>query len=197
VLEIKMVEAVTFSIIQKAIDGDTLAFRQIVEQHQGFAYTVSYRMVGNEEDAEDIVQEAFIRLWNNLHKYKPEVKLSTWLYKIITNLCLDFLKSARAKQQKNRVEVRSELNMNSISGADDLVNADELHTIIQEAASVLTPAQKAVFILRDLEQLTVEEVSEILSMSAGNIKSNLHLARRQVAEVLTKYYQVNEKIDLL
>jgi RNA polymerase sigma-70 factor (ECF subfamily) len=192
-----MPEPLTFSLIQKAVDGDTLAFRQIVEQHQGFAYAVCYRMVGNEEDAEDIVQEAFIRLWNNLHKYKSEVKLSTWLYKIITNLCLDYLKSARIKQKKNHVAVSAELDMNSRIEADDTVHAHELHMIIQEAASVLTPAQKAVFILRDLEQLTVEEVSEILSMSAGNIKSNLHLARKQVAGVLTKYYQVNEKIDLL
>jgi RNA polymerase sigma-70 factor (ECF subfamily) len=187
----------SFSIIQKAIEGDTVAFRQIVEQHQGFAYTVSYRMVSNEEDAEDIVQEAFIRLWNNLHKYKPEVKLSTWLYKIITNLCLDYLKSARIKQKKNRVAMSTEINMNSISGADDMVNANELHTVIQEAASSLTPAQKAVFVLRDLQQLTVEEVSEILSMTDGNIKSNLYYARQHVANVLKKYYQVNENIDLL
>jgi RNA polymerase sigma-70 factor (ECF subfamily) len=187
----------SFSIIQKAIEGDTVAFRQIVEQHQGFAYAVSYRMVSNEEDAEDIVQEAFIRLWNNLHKYKPEVKLSTWLYKIITNLCLDYLKSARIKQKKNRVAMSTEINMNSISGADDMVNANELHTVIQEAASSLTPAQKAVFVLRDLQQLTVEEVSEILSMTDGNIKSNLYYARQHVANVLKKYYQVNENIDLL
>jgi RNA polymerase sigma-70 factor (ECF subfamily) len=187
----------SFSIIQKAIEGDTIAFRQIVEQHQGFAYAVSYRMVSNEEDAEDIVQEAFIRLWNNLHKYKPEVKLSTWLYKIITNLCLDYLKSARVKQKKNHVAMCTELNMNSISGADDMVNANELHTVIQEAASSLTPAQKAVFVLRDLQQLTVEEVSEILSMTDGNIKSNLYYARQHVANVLKKYYQVNENIDLL
>jgi RNA polymerase sigma-70 factor (ECF subfamily) len=192
-----MPEPISFSIIQKAIDGETLAFRQIVEQHQDFAYAVTYRMVGNEEEAEDIVQEAFIRVWNNLHKYNPEVKLSTWLYKIITNLCLDYLKSARVKEKKNHVAMSTELNVNSISGADDMVNANELHTVIQEAASTLTSAQKAVFILRDLEQLTVEEVSDILSMSAGNIKSNLYYARQHIANVLKKYYQVIEKIDLL
>lgn len=192
-----MTETVSFSIIQKAIDGDTLAFRQIVEQLQGFAYAVSYRFTGNEEDAEDIVQEAFIRLWNNLHKYKPEVKLSTWLYKIITNLCLDFLKSRSMKERRNHVDIQSQLNLNSNHKTDDALNAQQLHLIIQEAASELTPAQKAVFILRDLEQLTVEEVSEILSMSAGNIKSNLYYARQQVGNVLKKYYQVKENVDLL
>lgn len=192
-----MAETVSFSLIKKAIDGDTLAFRQIVEQHQGFAYAVSYRFTGNEEDAEDIVQEAFIRLWNNLHKYKPEVKLSTWLYKIITNLCLDFLKSRRVKEKNNHVDIQSQVNLNSNHKADEPLNAQELHVIIQEAASELTPAQKAVFILRDLEQLSVEEVSEILSMSAGNIKSNLYYARQQVGNVLKKYYQVKENVDLL
>ena len=192
-----MAETVSFTIIQKAIDGDTLAFRQIVEQHQGFAYAVSYRFTGNEEDAEDIVQEAFIRLWNNLYKYKPEVKLSTWLYKIITNLCLDFLKSRRAKEKSTHVDVERLMNLISNHKADEALNAQELQLIIQEAASELTPAQKAVFILRDLEQLTVEEVGEILSMSAGNIKSNLYYARQQVGNVLKKYYQVNENVDLL
>ena len=192
-----MAETVSFTIIQKAIDGDTLAFRQIVEQLQGFAYAVSYRFTGNEEDAEDIVQEAFIRLWNNLYKYKPEVKLSTWLYKIITNLCLDFLKSRRAKEKTTHVDDERLMNLISNHKADEALNAQELQLIIQEAASELTPAQKAVFILRDLEQLTVEEVGEILSMSAGNIKSNLYYARQQVGNVLKKYYQVNENIDLL
>lgn len=190
-----MADRVPFDIINKAGNGDTNAFREIVDEYQAFAYAASYRFLGNAEDAEDIVQEAFIRLWKNLHKYNPEVKLSTWLYRIIVNLCLDFLKSVYGRQRKNKVDV--ELVLQCSAGSDEPMQTNELNELIQEAAAVLTPKQKAVFILRDLEDLSVEEVCGILSMSAGNVKSNLYHARQRMSEKLKKYYQTTDKITMI
>ena len=76
-----------------AQNEDPKAFQKIVETHLDFAYAVAFRMTGIREEAEDIVQEAFIRLWKNMHKYRPEIKIGTWLYTIITRLCLDYFKS--------------------------------------------------------------------------------------------------------
>jgi RNA polymerase sigma-70 factor (ECF subfamily) len=190
-----MAEPVTHEMITRAAKGDTGAFRDIVNQQQAFAYAVSYRFLGNAEDAEDVVQEGFIRLWKNLHSYKPEVKLTTWLYRILVNLCLDVLKSSQRKHQRNSREVKEELK--HYSTTDDDVRTHELHELIQEAASELSPSQKAVFILRDLEDLPVEEVCSILSMSAGNVKSNLYYARQQMSEKLKKYYQTSDKITTI
>src|SRR5690606_19333586 len=81
------------SIIRKAMSGDTQAFRAIVEDHQDFVFSVAHRFVNNARDAEDLTQETFLRLWKNLSRYKSEIKLTTWLYKIVTNVCLDYLKS--------------------------------------------------------------------------------------------------------
>ncbi len=187
-----MAESTSQEIIAQALGGSNEAIRFLVVQNQAFAYSVAYRFLGNSEDAEDIVQEAFIRLWKNLHKYNPEVKLTTWLYRIIANLCLDFLKSAYGRQRKNTVDVHPAVH-HSI-GSDELIQSNELNRWIQEAASGLTPKQKAVFILRDLEDLSVEEVCGILSMSAGNVKSNLYYARKQMSEKLKKYYQTSDKI---
>lgn len=187
-----MAESTSQEIIARAMAGNTEAFRVVVMQNQAFAYSVSYRFLGNAEDAEDIVQEAFIRLWKNLHKYNPEVKLRTWLYRIIVNLCLDFLKSTHGQQRKNKVDVEQVLHYSS--GPDRPMHANELNELIQEAAATLTPRQKAVFILRDLEDLSVEEVCHILSMSAGNVKSNLYYARQHMGEKLKKYYQTTDKI---
>jgi len=192
-----MAEQVPLEMITRAIQGDTDAFRDIVNHHQAFAYAVSYRFLGNAEDAEDVVQEGFIRLWKNLHNYKPEVKLTTWLYRILVNLCLDVLKSSQRKQQRNSREVKEEGALAHYSATDDDVRAQELHELIQEAASELSPNQKAVFILRDLEDLTVEEVCSILSMSAGDVKSNLYYARQQMSEKLKKYYQTTDKITTI
>ncbi len=182
-------------IIRKATEGNAEAFRLIVSQHQPLLYSVAYRFLGNGQDAEDMVQEAFIRLWKNLSKYRADVKLSTWLYKIVVNLCLDVLKSSHRRHQENLVEIKEKSKMN-YSSADDEMNIRELHELIQEAASELTPRQKAVFILRDLEEMNVEEVGKILSMSPGNIKSNLYYARRQMSEKLKQYYQTTDKITI-
>jgi len=187
-----MTEQVSQEIIRKASAGEREAFRSIVIQNQSFAYSVAYRFLGNAEDAEDIVQEAFIRLWKNLHKYNPEVKLSTWLHRIIANLCLDFLKSVYGRQRKNKTDVEHILKYSA--GSDELIHANELNELIQEAAAALTPKQKAVFVLRDLENLSVEEVCSILSMSAGNVKSNLYYARQRISEKLKKDYQTTDKI---
>lgn len=184
-------------LITQAAQGHVHAFREVVNLYQSFAYSVSYRFLGNAEDAEDVTQEAFIRLWKNMHQYKPEVKLTTWLYRIIANLCLDVLKSSHHKQQRKSMDVKAEWNMTHHHTSDADVQAQELHAIIQEAASKLTPKQKAVFILRDLEELPVEEVCNILSMSAGNVKSNLYYARQQMSEKLKKYYQTTDKITTL
>jgi RNA polymerase sigma-70 factor, ECF subfamily len=192
-----MTKQVDAGVIRNAMAGNSDAFRVIVDHYQSFAYAVAFRFLNQAEEAEDVVQESFIRLWKNLSKYRPEVLLSTWLYRIITNLCLDFLKSTYAKQQKNQRDVQTEYLLKSNGEVDEELNVVELNEMIQRAATKLTPKQKAVFILRDLEELPVAEVCVILSMTAGNVKSNLYYARQQIGESLKKYYQTTDKIIIL
>jgi RNA polymerase sigma-70 factor (ECF subfamily) len=109
------------------------------------------------------------------------------------NHCLDVLKSAQRRRQKTHLDIVEQVNIKA-NTADQAVHAQELHVLIQEAASGLTPKQKAVFILRDLEGLPAEEVGRILSMAPQNIKSNLYYARQQVCERLRKIYQTTDKI---
>lgn len=188
-----MPEPITPELIQKAVRGSQQAFRAIVEANQGFVYAVAFRFVNDSQDAEDITQEVFVRLWKNLHAYKQEVKLTTWLYKIVTNRCLDFLKSRHGRQRKNKVDVEKQHELTTHSTPEKEFQQQELTLIIYAAAEELTPKQKAVFILRDLEGLTQEEVSEALSMSTGNVKSNLFYARQKMTEKLKAYYQTTDK----
>ncbi len=179
-------------VILKAMAGDTEAFRVVVETYQGFAFSVSFRLLGDEDDAEDIVQEAFVRLWKNMHRYRPDIKLTTWLYRITVNLCLDFLKSSRGKQKRNQVDVTRGYRVADPSSPDGEYDRRELMSIIQEAASGLAPMQRAVFMLRDVEALPVEEVCSVLSLSPGTVKSNLYHARLKMSEKLKKYYQTTD-----
>ena len=176
-------------IIAKARAGDVQAFRILVEKHQAFAYSLSYRFLGNASDAEDVTQECFIRLWKNLPRYRAEVKMTTWLYKIITNLCLDALKSSHHRQSKRSANLESAETGQGSTATDQGIIQEELRDAIVKMAERLTPKQKAVFILRDLEDLSMDEVEDVLSMSPGNIKSNLYYARVSMSNMLRKYYQ--------
>ena len=188
-----MPEPITPELIQEAVRGSQPAFRAIVEANQGFVYAVAFRFVNDSQEAEDITQEVFVRLWKNLKSYRHEVKLSTWLYKIVTNRCLDFLKSRHGRQRKNKVDISTTHFVQDSSTPEKEFQQQELTRIIHAAADELTPKQKAVFILRDLEGLTSEEVSEALSMSAGNVKSNLFYARKKMTEKLKAMYQTTDK----
>ena len=191
-----MPEPISPELIQEAARGSQPAFRAIVEVNQGFVYAVAFRFVNDSQDAEDITQEVFVRLWKNLHNYKPEVKLTTWLYKIVTNRCLDFLKSKHGRQRKNSVDVEKHRELTNYLTPERYYQQHELVKIIHAAADELTPKQRAVFILRDLEGLSPDEVSETLSMSAGNVKSNLFHARQNISEKLKAVYQTTDKIFL-
>jgi RNA polymerase sigma-70 factor, ECF subfamily len=179
-------------IVEKANAGDIRAFRLLVERHQAFVYSLSYRFVGTVGDAEDIAQESFIRLWKNLSLYRTEVKLTTWLYKIVTNLCLDFLKSRYNKNRKRMVDLEDRAGMISEWNADQPILDEELLVAVEKITADLSPKQKAVFVLRDLEDLPMQEIAKILSMSPGKVKSNLYYARKKVGEKITVYYETKK-----
>jgi RNA polymerase sigma-70 factor, ECF subfamily len=180
-------------LIERAKQGDQQAFRKLVELHQRFAYSVAYRIVGNSSDAEDVVPEVFIKLWRNIAKYRFEIKLTTWLYKIITNQCLDHLKSASSKQKSMNQELKFNLQVSDGIDPEKQFSDQELVEVITTLARRLTPKQQAVFVLRDLEGLSVEEVCEILDMPSGKLKSNLYYARMKIREDLTLYYKETVK----
>jgi len=178
------------NLIRKSAAGDHHTFRQLVESHQAFAYRLAYRFLRTPESAEDIVQEAFIKVWNNLTRYDPSFRFKTWLGKIVTNLCLDHLKRARNKWSAGDMPA----DFQEPSGNSDALEAAELKKIITDLADQLTEKQKAVFVLRDLELMTPEEVCSMLSMSLGNVKSNLYYARIKIKQGLEMYYQEKKSI---
>ncbi len=191
-----MPKPVSTEIIKKAANGDQLAFRQIVESHQGFVYALAYRMVGNAEDAEDITQDAFVRLWKHLPKYRSGVKVSTWLYEITTNLSLDLLKSAHHRLGRTRIEEDNASHVIDVVSAESMVERQELSEYIKAATDALPALQKAVFVLRHLQMLSAEETCQALSMTADQVKAHLCLARKSVARTIDLIYRIQKKEGL-
>ncbi|MBI1768181.1 MAG: RNA polymerase sigma factor [Bacteroidetes bacterium] len=176
------------NLIRKSIDGDHQAFRQLVESHQGLAYSLAYRFTREEKESEDIVQEAFVKLWKNLSRYNAQYRLKTWLCKIVTNLSLDYLKSGRKKKVMSENNFPAKSMIERVVHEDEL-ESEELKSIVLRLAEQLTEKQKVVFILRDLETLSSEEVCQTLEMTPGNMKSNLYHARLKIKDGLQKIYK--------
>ena len=174
----------SIDILVHCKQGDTNAFRLLVEEYQAYAFRLAFRLLCCEEDAKDVVQESFIRVWRHLPQYNLKSKFTTWLYRIVTNLCYDRIK-ARRRQGKIMQQNSDTLNSNTISCNYDLekeMSNKELAQIILDIAEELSPKQKTVFVLRDLQDLSISEVAKITGLSKGTIKSNLYHARLHIRE---------------
>jgi len=181
-----MNEKMTSDLIEKSLRGDGSAYRKLVEAFQSMIYRVSFRMLADEEEAKDVVQETFIKAWENLLKFNTSMKFSTWLYKIATNNCLDRLKSSRYREKQQSIDINSinvinEAKENTIES--NMINR-ELVILIKFLTKNLSPKQKVVFTLHEIEGYNNEEVKEITGFSNAKIKSNLYLARKTIRERL-------------
>lgn len=173
-------------LIIRCKQNDEKSFRKIVEEYQYMIYSLSFRLLCNEEDAHDIVQETFIKIWLNVTSFDTDKKFSTWIYKIATNLCLDKLKS----NSKKILSENTDYYLNEIISSENIeqkIIDNELGSIISALTNSLTPKQRIVFTLTDLEGLEVNEIVQITGLTANEIKSNLFLARKTIRKLLEKY----------
>lgn len=169
--------------IKLCLQGDTNAFRHLLSEYQQMVYTLAFRILCNETDAEDVTQDVFIKVWQNIGKYNNTYKFSTWLYKITANLCYDRFRSVKNKEQVGL----SGLTINSDTDILGSIHNKELKALILQTTERLTPKQKQVFILSDIEELDIKEISIITQMSPSQIKSNLYLARKYIKSKLKPY----------
>ena len=153
----------------------------MVQQHQRLAFSLALKMLADEEEAKDVVQETFIRVWQNIGDYNPQKPFTTWLYTIASRLCLDHLK------QRRRIlplpEDESVLHRFANDEQQTLENSEWV-AIVRMLAEGLSPKQKLVFTLCQLEGLPSAEVEQITGMDARQVKSNLYVARQTIREHL-------------
>lgn len=175
-------------LIVRSQDGDLTAFQQLVEQYQGYAFTLAFRFLGDEDEANDTVQETFIRVWKHIAKFNFSSKFTTWLFRIVTNLCLDRLKAGKRKSNVISADYKQDdlpEPADLYNPEDDYIKKDLVKTITILAAE-LSPKQRIVFVLRDLQDLNINETAQIANMSLNSVKSNLCCARRKIREKLER-----------
>ncbi len=173
-------------IVAQCQKGSKEAFRRLVGEYQSMVFSLTLKMLCDENDAKDACQDTFVSVWLNLHKYKSERgKLSTWIYTIAANICLDKLKRSKQRLVVQEDERVFRTYANNPSPERQLMNSEWV-SIVKVLAARLSAKQQLVFTLRVLENLPIDEVESITGMNADKIKSNLYVARQQIKQQLTQ-----------
>lgn len=176
-------EFVEKRLIERARRDDREAFAELVEMYKDKIYQLAYRMTGNRQEAEDVAQETFLRVYANLHTYDINLKFSTWIYRIATNLCID-------RGRKKKADFSLDEEISGSEGLDwhsrlsskektpeDKVVIHELQETVQQALSQLGPKYRSIMILRYIEDLSLQEISDALQLPITTIKTRIHRGR--------------------
>ncbi|NLJ41957.1 MAG: sigma-70 family RNA polymerase sigma factor [Clostridiales bacterium] len=166
-------------LIERSLDGDSVAFEELVMLFDRKIYNYCYRMTNNPDDAEDLAQEVFIKVYRNLKSFRRDSKFSTWIYRIAHNICIDNHRKKRFRLLSiNREDDQQELEMPSTDPLpEDQIISSEGYDMVLECIAALKPEYKSVIILRDIQNYSYEEIADILNKPMGTVKSNISRAR--------------------
>ena len=173
------------SLVARAQAGDLRAFEELVERHRRRIYSLAYRMTQKHEDADDVLQETFVRAYTNLRRFDLKRPFSNWLYTIAANLCLD--RQRRAKRLETAPATAAVM-------PEKYTQNGELRCELQDAISRLPDRQRAALVLFEVEGLKITEVAELMQCSEGAVKSTLHRARMRLREELRDYVEEGSRI---
>jgi RNA polymerase sigma-70 factor (ECF subfamily) len=184
------------SLIRRAQQKDQEAFEQLVRLKRDSAYRVALNIVGDADEADDIAQQGFIRLWSALRQFNENQRFDPWFFKIIVNLAIDHLRARRRGPQPLPAEAEDEPSPGGLppaalpasGSADAELMRLELRKVFNEIARRLTPQQRAAFTLREIEGVSTEEIARIMSTRPSTVRNHLMAARRGLQEELKRRY---------
>jgi len=186
------------SLVKKSQQGDYLSFQELVKRHEKKIYNLAYKIMGNKEDASDVLQETFLQAFKKLPGFKSKAKFSTWLYRIAVNICL--MRKRRQKKiktvsldvpilTKQEDEIRRELRDDWSKSPLASLESEEVKRALSNAIDSLPEEYRTVFILRGVNGFSNEEVANALKISLPAVKSRLHRARLFLRDKLSEYFK--------
>ncbi len=189
------------AVIQSVLDGDVNAFETLVKEYEKNVYNLALRMTGNSEDAADMSQEAFIKAYNSLSSFRGDSKFSVWLYRIVSNVCLDYLRSRTRKptvslSTENDDGEEVELDIADESQSPELLLDRSLtRDAVRRGLAALPPDHREILLLRDIQGLSYEEIAAALGLEAGTVKSRIFRARKKLCSFLIKDGNIPEFVS--
>lgn len=184
-------------LVARCQRGDSSAFDELVTRYRTKIFAMIYNMVRNEEDAWDLAQDGFFKAWKSIGRFKGQSSFYTWLYRIVMNVTIDWLRKKRVHTDRefdDEVGLR-EIEPGSVTtpGADPLphqkLHHDEIRRRIDEAVAKLSPDHRAVILLKEVDGLQYQEIAEVMDCSIGTVMSRLFYARKKLQGMLKDVYE--------
>ena len=182
------------SLLRRLRERDERAFRELLELHRDRVYNITYRMLGNRAEAEDVAQEVFISVFKTIDQFREESKFSTWLYRVAVNHCKNRIKYLARRHDRDRDELdesnegrATEASVPVLPRPDRALEGAQLDKILQAAIATLDDEHRVLVVLRDVEDLSIEEICEITGLPDGTVKSRLHRARLALRKKITRH----------
>jgi RNA polymerase sigma-70 factor (ECF subfamily) len=193
-------EDVERALIRRLRDRDERAFRELLDLHRDRVFNITYRMLGNRSEAEDVAQEVFITVFKTIDSFREEAKFSTWLYRVAVNHTKNRIKYLARRHDRDRDELDEGVHSQQVNGAvtgmplrnaqpDKALASAQMESLMQEAIEALDEDQRAVVILRDVEELSIDEICQITGLPDGTVKSRLHRARLVLRKKLQRHVE--------
>ena len=170
--------------IQQILEGQTQVFSELVDDYKDLVFTLAFRMLKNREEAEEVSQDTFIKTYKSLDKFKGDSKLSTWLYRIAYNTCLDRIKKNKRHLKDIPLDEFTEHEVNTIDNALDKLIASEKSEAIKRCINKLSNDDSALMTLYYYDDLSLNEMSKIFNLTASNIKVKLFRCRKKLATIM-------------
>ena len=180
------------AIINAVLDGDSNAYELLVREYEKNVYNLALRMTGNSEDAYDMSQEAFIKAYSSLSSFRGDSKFSVWLYRIVSNVCLDFLRSRNRRATvslsvENDEGEEVELDIaDEASSPQALLDRSLTRDAVRRGLQALPPDHREILLLREIQGLSYDEIAETLDLEVGTVKSRIFRARKKLCAFLIK-----------
>lgn len=187
--------------VKRVLAGDTNAFEPLVREYEKNVYNLALRMVKNPEDAQDMTQESFIRAYNSLSSFRGESRFSVWLYRIVSNVCLDHIRAASRRPAVSLSTENDEGESVELEIADESKSPQELlerkmtREAVRRGLELLPPEHRQILLLREIQGFSYDEISEILSLEHGTVKSRIFRARKKLCEFLLRDGNIPESLS--
>ena len=179
----KITEDKDILLIERILRGETPAYRELVNRHKDYAFTIAYRILGSREDAEEAGQDAFVRAFKALPNFNREAKFTTWFYRIIMNAALT-IQQKKKIQTEDLDDAHSEVSILRGGDSTDSMKRKEQQFYIHKALKQLQPDDVTMITLFYLKEQSLDEIAEIVGIEANTVKVKLHRARKRLADVM-------------
>jgi len=170
--------------INLIIEGNTNAFSILVDRYKDLVFSLALKMVKNREEAEEVAQDTFIKVFKSLSKFKGDSKFSTWIYKVTYNTCLDRLKKQKREQQVVSIDEFNTNQIKSIDNALDKMENEEREKAIQDCIQLLPADDAFLLTLFYFEEQSLEEIAKVIGLTANNVKVKLFRSRKKLTTIL-------------